>query len=79
MKWFRKCPCVKSMRVNSMRWVNPIVENRDAPHTLAQPDEWALKSCPQCSGSGVIIEEGVTQRDLELLQSDFRKRLARPI
>lgn len=78
MKGIIRCSCVKSMRVNWMRWTNPLHENRDAPVALAQPDEWALKSCPKCHGSGVVIEEAVTERELEALKRDFDKKIARP-
>lgn len=75
----RKCPCVFSADQDILRFVDIVTkEGATAPDFgAARPEEWAKLNCPQCHGTGQILEEviNLTPAQEEALLSDFRKKM----
>jgi hypothetical protein len=76
--FWRKCKCVESAQRDSLRFVNIVFkENKKVP-MIGAPHEWADGNCPTCKGRGAILEQADTEKDINAMFADFRKKMACP-
>jgi predicted DCC family thiol-disulfide oxidoreductase YuxK len=45
---------------------------------IGAPHEWADGNCPTCKGRGAILERADTEKDINAMFADFRKKMACP-